>query len=369
MHTIGRPLSFTPFVDIMPLDLVPIAGMPLLEHFLRNFEAAGFEKIELVLNQNETEVKLFLDKRDSDASIDTINQLEDLDTNENTFHFYGNHFFGTRAIIQFIKYVEAHPDEISIVPFPEKLLSETFTDLQISPVSFAYFPSGDKHSLPQNPEEVDFNFFCPSESPELPIRGLWDIINLNSVLMEETVPSMKGTIQQGATIIDPVIIEEGTIIRAGSYIEGPVIIGKDCVIGPNCFLRPGTCLGSNVRIGNGVELKNTIIMDSTNIGHLAYVGDSIIGPNCNFGAGTKIGNLRFDNAAFKMKIGSLLIDTGVRKLGVFVGENVKTGINSSLMGGITIGSSAMIGPGAIIYRNVAANTRISVRQQTEIAKT
>lgn len=72
-------------------------------------------------------------------------------------------------------------------------------------------------------------------------------------------------------------------------------VGNLCLlesdIGPNCYIRPHTSIGKNVRIGNACEIKNSVIMDKTHIGHLSYVGNSVIGEDCNLGAGTTVRQL------------------------------------------------------------------------------
>ena len=166
----------------------------------------------------------------------------------------------------------------------------------------------------------------------------WDILAANEKLMPNVRAHIEGEIEPGATLKGMVSVDRGTVVRTGSYIVGPVVIGEDCDIGPNCYIRPSTCLGKNVRVGNAVEIKNSAIMDGTKIGHLSYVGDSVVGSNCNFGAGTIASNLRHDNANIKSYIKGLPVDSGRRKLGVVMGDNVKTGIHTTIYPGTVIES-------------------------------
>ena len=151
-----------------------------------------------------------------------------------------------------------------------------------------------------------------------------------------------------------VAIGENTVIRSGSYIVGPVIIGQNCDIGPNCYIRPCTAIGDNCHIGSAVEVKNSIIMRGSKLPHHNYVGDSIIGEDCNFGAGTKIANLRLD----KKEIWVADINTGRRKLGAIIGDRVETGINASINVGSIIGNNTFIGPGALASGIILPNSRI-----------
>ena len=137
----------------------------------------------------------------------------------------------------------------------------------------------------------------------------WELIEVNEELIGKLKTEIKGTVEAGAVIHGEVFLDEGSVIKAGVYIEGNVYIGKNCDIGPNSYIRGNTYFGDNVHVGNAVEIKNSIIMENTNVSHLSYVGDSVIGSNCNIAAGTNIANLRFDNATIKTKIKNQKIDS------------------------------------------------------------
>ncbi|AEC51797.1 glucose-1-phosphate thymidylyltransferase [Pyrococcus sp. NA2] len=197
----------------------------------------------------------------------------------------------------------------------------------------------------------------------------WDLLEVNEYILKTKLKhDIKGVVEEGATIIPPVEIGEGTVVKAGSYIIGPVKIGKNCRIGPNCFIRPYTSIGDNCHIGNAVEVKNSIIMDNSNAPHLNYVGDSIIGENTNLGAGTITANLRHDNKTIKVEIRGKLEDSGRRKLGAIIGHNVKTGINVTIYPGRKIGSGALVGPGVIVDKNIPPRTLVVVKQEKTVVE-
>lgn len=182
----------------------------------------------------------------------------------------------------------------------------------------------------------------------------WDILIANEKLMPDVKAEVQGEIEPGATLKGTISVGCGTVVRSGSYIVGPVVIGEDCDIGPNCYIRPSTCLGSGVRVGNAVEIKNSAIMDGTKIGHLSYVGDSVIGSGCNFGAGTIASNLRHDGNNIKSYIKGLPVDSGRRKLGVIMGDDVKTGIHTTIYPGTVIESGHRSMPAAELRGMVCA---------------
>lgn len=195
----------------------------------------------------------------------------------------------------------------------------------------------------------------------------WELIEVNEDLIGKLKTEIKGTIEDGAFIHGEVFLDEGSVIKAGVYIEGNVYIGKNCDIGPNSYIRGNTYFGDNVNVGNAVEIKNSIIMENTNVSHLSYVGDSVIGSNCNIAAGTNIANLRFDNATIKTKIKNQKIDSGRRKLGAIIGDSVKTGINSSFSPGVKVGHNSTIGSGVLLYEDLPSDTRV-LEKQTHIVQ-
>ena len=180
----------------------------------------------------------------------------------------------------------------------------------------------------------------------------WHLLDINEQLLENIKTSIKGKLEKNANYKGNVIIGKNTLVKHGVYIEGPVIIGDNCSIGPNCYIRPSTTIGNNCHIGNGVEIKNSIVFDNSKIPHLSYVGDSIIGENVNFGAGTKVANLRHDHGNIKSMANGQLVDTGRRKFGTVVGDNVHLGINTCIYPGRKISANKTTLPGEIVTKDI-----------------
>lgn len=162
----------------------------------------------------------------------------------------------------------------------------------------------------------------------------WDLLKTQAFFMNQwTQPEINGIIEANVQLKGSVIIEEHTTIKSGTYIEGPVIVKKNCSIGPNAYIRGCTSIGNNCRIGPGVEIKNSIIMDRTNICHLSYVGDSVIGEGVNLGAGFITANMRHDGQKVLSVVKGKLFNTKLDKLGAIVADGVKTGVNTSVYPG------------------------------------
>ena len=184
-----------------------------------------------------------------------------------------------------------------------------------------------------------------------------NIINLNNTIsvdifqninyVWEVIPKIKDYIlelgenldkEKYTNIGDNIWIGSNVKISEKATIEGPCIIDDNTEIRPGAYIRGNVIIGKNVVIGNSTEIKNSIIFDYAQIPHFNYVGDSVLGYKAHLGAGVIISNLKNDKSNIVIK-GEKKIDTGLRKFGAIIGDNVDIGCNS------------VIFPGTIIYPN------------------
>ncbi|WP_248516843.1 bifunctional sugar-1-phosphate nucleotidylyltransferase/acetyltransferase [Salinarchaeum laminariae] len=185
----------------------------------------------------------------------------------------------------------------------------------------------------------------------------WDLLTATETVLGEldgdssSEQLIDGTVEDGADLHGPVVVENGARVRSGAYVEGPVVIRSGADVGPNAYVRGATVLGPDVRVGNGVEVKNSVLMAGAHAAHLSYVGDSVLGRDVNFGAGTVVANLRHDDANVRMRVKGEAVDTGRRKLGVVLGDGAKTGIDTSLNAGVVLGTGAATEPGETVRRD------------------
>ena len=182
------------------------------------------------------------------------------------------------------------------------------------------------------------------------VRYAWDLLRVN----EYVVPLREA--REGERVIESedgvLIVGEGTKVLPGVFVEGKVVIGKGGKIGPNCYLRGSIAIGDGCHIGQAVEVKNSIIGDGSSVGHLSYLGDSILGQKVNFGAGTITSNLRHDGKNHRSMVAGELVDTGRRKFGVVAGDFVHTGIQTALYPGRKIGPGVTTRPGEVVQRDL-----------------
>lgn len=179
----------------------------------------------------------------------------------------------------------------------------------------------------------------------------WEVIEATERLLSGLDESVDGTVEDRVRLDGTVVVEEGARVRDGTYIEGPVIVKAGADVGPNAYVRGTTVLGKDSRVGNAVEVKNSVLFPGATVGHLSYVGDSVLGSGVNFGAGTKVANLRHDDANVRMHVKGSSVDTGRRKLGVVCGDEVKTGINTSLNAGVKLAGGATTTPGETVMED------------------
>jgi carbonic anhydrase/acetyltransferase-like protein (isoleucine patch superfamily) len=189
---------------------------------------------------------------------------------------------------------------------------------------------------------------------QVPFAGLvlrypWDILVLNERLVAKLEkPEIAGEVSPAAHVEGVIRVGAGSRILPGVFIEGNVVIGKNCKIGPNCYLRGNTVIGDNCHVGQAVEIKNSVIGFKTAVGHLSYVGDSVLGDHVNFGAGTIIGNLRHDGKNHRSLVNGTLVDTGRRKFGAIVGDDVHTGIHTAIYPGRKLAAGTSTRPGDVV---------------------
>ena len=115
-------------------------------------------------------------------------------------------------------------------------------------------------------------------------------------------------------------------------------------------------------MGESTTIKDSILFNNVNAKHLSYIGDSIVGEGVNFGAGTQIANYRFDAQHINVLTSKGWVNSGRKKLGAIIGDNVKFGVLACTMPGKTIGNDCWIGSNVNVTRNVKPNTRIFAKQ-------
>ena len=158
-------------------------------------------------------------------------------------------------------------------------------------------------------------------------------------------------IHPDATIRGDVVVEEGATVGPGVVIEGPTLLRAGCSVGPNAYVRGATLIGEGAHVGHAVEIKNSVLMRGATVGHLSYVGDSVLGESVNLGAGTNVANLRHDGEPVALTVKGDRVSTGRRKFGAVLGPEVKTGIQTGINAGVTLSAGVRTDLGETVVRD------------------
>lgn len=387
----GKGTRMEPLTSDCPKVMLPVANRPILEHILGSAIEAGIEGFVFITGYLEEQIKAhFGDGSKWGVSIEYVQQKEQLGT-ANAIGYARGHVEGAFLVLNgdmligqqdlealvsrqeeaviCVKEVE-NPSDFGVLETEKNKVIRIIEKPKNPPTNLAnagiylfresIFDFIDK-TQPSVRKELEITDsiqmlidsgapvgYSPLKDSWIDIGYPWDLLKANEHLLKTLKGSCQGTVEPNVTIKGEVAVGKGSLIRSGAYIEGPVLIGENCDVGPNCYIRPSTALGNRVRIGNAVEVKNTIIMEGTHVGHLSYVGDSIIGRRCNFGAGTKVANLRHDGKNIKVMLKGRIIDSGRRKLGVIMGDEVHTGINTSINIGVVMEKGRGTLPGEVV---------------------
>jgi NDP-sugar pyrophosphorylase family protein len=190
-----------------------------------------------------------------------------------------------------------------------------------------------------------------------PIKYPWHIFDIVQDFLSagERQIAPSASISDQAVVAGKVIISENVRILENAVVRGPVYIGPNTVIGNNALVRDNSHIGADCVIGFSTEIKGSYIGDGCWF-HSSYIGDSIIGNNCSFGAGSITANFRFDENEISVRRHEKPIGTGRDHFGAIIGDNCKTGINSGILPGRRVGPNSIVGSHVCLNTDLEPNT-------------
>ena len=413
----GEGVRLLPVTATRPKHLIKLGGKPILQFCLEAVKAAGITEVIIITNyMGEAIRQYFNDGEGLGLSINYVEQEKVLGTgnatgiaepyvNDDFVLIYGDLLFGLETVKNVLQSYKPgkmsgvmgvvpvdKPENYGIIELDEEKRVKRIIEKPAAGKAPSILANAGvyvfSHEIFDKIKKIDYSkrkeleltdavTMLASEDKTVLASELskddwfdvgrpWDLLDANNWALKRMDSQVLGTIEHGAHLIGPVHVAESARIRSGAYIEGPCFVDEECDIGPNCYIRPGTSLGKKVRVGNACEVKNSIIMDKTHVGHLSYVGDSILGEHCNLGAGTVMANYRLDSGSIKMIVKDQLVNTGRRKLGAVLGDNVKTGIKSLFMPGVKVGVNSWVGPNLMIETDLPANSMAFLKQNFAI---
>ncbi len=151
-------------------------------------------------------------------------------------------------------------------------------------------------------------------------------------------------------------VHKTAVVAPTAYLGAPCIIGAKTEVRHCAFVRGSALVGDNCVVGNSVELKNVILFDNVQTPHYNYVGDSILGYRSHMGAGSITSNVKSDKTLVVVHNADEHIETGLKKFGAMLGDNVEVGCNSVLNPGTVIGRNSNIYPLSCVRGVVPENS-------------
>ena len=165
---------------------------------------------------------------------------------------------------------------------------------------------------------------------------------------------------------DNVWIARSAKVAPTASITGPCIIGKDTEVRHCAFIRGNALVGDGAVVGNSTELKNVILFNKVQVPHYNYVGDSILGYKSHMGAGSITSNVKSDKLLVKVHTPEGDIETGIKKFGAMIGDEVEVGCGSVLNPGTVIGKNTNVYPLSSVRGVIPADS--IYKKQGEVAE-
>ena len=155
---------------------------------------------------------------------------------------------------------------------------------------------------------------------------------------------------------EDVWVAKSAKVFPSAYINGPAIIDEDAEIRHCAFIRGRKKNRKGAVVGNSTELKNVILFNKVQVPHYNYVGDSILGYKAHMGAGSITSNVKSDKTLVTVKFQEECLETGLKKFGAMLGDDVEVGCNSVLNPGTVVGKGASIYPTSSVRGYVPENS-------------
>ena len=180
----------------------------------------------------------------------------------------------------------------------------------------------------------------------------WEVLPKIGAFIKEIGPTLNPEVyeQRG----EDVWIAKSANVFESAYIHGPAIIGEHAEVRHCAFIRGNAVVGNGAVVGNSTELKNVILFNEVQVPHYNYVGDSVLGYKAHMGAGSITSNVRGDKKLVKVHAPEGDIETGMKKFGAMLGDEVEVGCGTILNPGSVVGKCSNIYPLSSVRKVVPA---------------
>ena len=384
----GEAAHLSPFSETRPISMIGVAGRTMLDNTFALLKSAGINDIFIVVGHKKDKLIERLQQQDHNglnlhyveqkrklgighAVMQVKNKISpgeyflllygDTLTAENIFSKVQQSFHSFKSPVASIclppsnqmfgnVFLNARMEITKIVEKPKgnNLGNYVLSGVFILPASFFKLLESSGKSMEKALKKVVAEEGLRAsmwEDEWLDVVHPWEILTANKMIMDswqESSIAKTATLEANVTLQGIVRIEAGAIIKSGAVLEGPCCIGEGSYIGNNSLIRSYTSVGKKCSVGSGVELKNCVVMDNSQIGRLSFVGDSVLGENVDMGAGCMTVNRTVDWKPISVKNGKRPMETGMTKLGAFLGDGVVVGAGNTLQPG------TVVAPGKIL---------------------
>ncbi|MFB6159832.1 MAG: bifunctional sugar-1-phosphate nucleotidylyltransferase/acetyltransferase [Haloferacaceae archaeon] len=392
----GRGTRMGPLTDERPKPMLPVADRPLLAHVLDAAAAAGASRFVVVDGPGATGVEpyvgetyagapvTYVTQRERRGTADAVERAADALDDAPFVVLNGDVLYDPEGLARLYRECPAvgatrvaEPSEYGVLqpanpsaPHADRLVRGVVEKPADPPSNLvnagAYaFPSAAREWLDvpvSDRGERELTDVLDRTCEAFDVRAVpfeewldvgrpWELLAANERALADLSRDLAGEVSPDAHLSGAVVVEEGATVERGVTIEGPALVRSGATVGPNAYVRGRTLLGEDVSVGHAVEIKNSVLMAGTNVNHLSYVGDSVLGRSVNLGAGTVVANLRHDGEPVGLTVKGRRRSTGRRKFGVVLGDEVATGVDTSLNAGVTLGTGVTTDPGETVRRD------------------
>ncbi len=371
----------SPFIETRGKPMIRIGGQYILENTIRNLKDAGIHEIVIVINHQQQRLRDYFGSGQSlKVNLEYVFQNELLGIGHALSQcrsvlekkpfmlVYGDVLTDQNPFFSLLKTYTELGKEVAMVALPDsskefgnvylnhemkihKLVEKPQGESQANYVfagMFVLFPeifdllkkySNDMVQSYQEIVERNGLQACLWENGWIDIIHPWHILSANQMLMNSW---QSADIDVSAKLLGHVHIEgavriaANVTIESGTILKGPCYIGEGSYIGNNVLIRNHSAIGPNSIVGYGSELKNCVLFGQNDVGRLSFIGDSVLGESVKLGSGLTTVNHTVDYLSINCISNSESVDTGLSKLGAFIGDNV------------SIGARHTLGPGTIV---------------------
>lgn len=379
----GKGAHLSPFSDTRPQPMIGVAGRTILDNSLELLKSSGINDIFVVVGHKREKLIDALQEHEYDGlNIHYVEQKQsrgignavlkvknkispgeyflllygDILTANNIFSKVQQSFHTFKSPVASIclppsnqqfgnVFLNAQMEITKIIEKPKsnKFGNYVLAGVFILPASFFQLLESTSQSMEKALKKIVASEGLRASMWEdgwLDVVHPWEILTANKMIMDswgESSIAKTATLEANVTLQGIVKIGEGVLIKAGAVIEGPCSIGCGSYIGNNSLVRSYTSVGKNCEVGSGVELKNCVVMDSSQIGRLSFIGDSVLGENVDIGSGCMTINRTVDWKPISMQNRKGQASTNMSKLGAFLGD------------GVVVGAGNIIQPGTVVH--------------------